>query len=175
MTLLMIGSFFGWLFLARQTGMVVLVLFVQVCHMEHAHVAASSVSRAALAPSFSSQAFIYKELTSLAMKDSKERYCRRATPPMHQQLSLPLCNCACSQLPGFSFFYVYWFVVTVFFIYGRTLMPHLQVWMRASRFPSLRHVCVAIDSVFLVYRCWTLALCNLSLSITLPSHTGCTS
>ena len=29
------------------------------------------------------QAFIYKELTSLAMKDSKERYCRRATPPMH--------------------------------------------------------------------------------------------
>lgn len=31
------------------------------------------------------------------------------------------------QLPGFSFFYYYWFFVAMFFIYGRTLMPHFQV------------------------------------------------
>eukprot|EP01138_Halocafeteria_seosinensis_P006943 gb/GECG01007101.1/.p1 GENE.gb/GECG01007101.1/~~gb/GECG01007101.1/.p1 ORF type:complete len:363 (+),score=30.17 gb/GECG01007101.1/:1-1089(+) len=50
------------------------------------------------------QANIYRELVLLAIKYNKEK-----------------------QLPGFNFFYYYWFVVFVFFIYCRTLMPHFQM------------------------------------------------
>ena len=83
----MIGAFFLWLFLTRQTGIVLLVVIVQ--------------------------ANIYRELVGLATRENKEK-----------------------QLPGFSFFYYYWFFVSLFFIYGRTLMPHFQVSLAMAASPG---------------------------------------
>lgn len=71
-TLSMIGGFFTLLHVTRTIGLVLLIILVQ------------------------SQ--VYKELVSIAMKQSSER-----------------------ALPGFVFFYWYWFIVAVFFMYGGAL------------------------------------------------------
>eukprot|EP01029_Cantina_marsupialis_P018066 TRINITY_DN410_c0_g1_i1.p1 TRINITY_DN410_c0_g1~~TRINITY_DN410_c0_g1_i1.p1 ORF type:complete len:449 (+),score=103.16 TRINITY_DN410_c0_g1_i1:156-1349(+) len=62
---------------------------------------------------FCVQCFMYKELVTIAITDIK------SDKPM----------------PGFKFFYIYWFLVAVFYVYGNVLLPHLRVFGIADSTP----------------------------------------
>ena len=83
---------------------------------------------------------IYKELVKLALNHNNERcvcvtaatfyccvacfvfaLCAKVCPVSCSPHPSPSFPARCSNLPGFGFFYAYWFVVAVIFLYLRTL------------------------------------------------------
>jgi hypothetical protein len=98
------------------------------------------------------QSQVYKELVSIAMKQSSERYVRAQHfipnvsavevhgPSANDIVSTFSCPPFSSALPGFVFFYWYWFIVAVFFMYGGALKDVILV--RCIRSECASTVCV---------------------------------